>query len=143
MWQDREFILAGSAEGAVIDILTNLTPELPADCIVSANMIGFVAYQRRIVISKEGAVRVWPKIDRPRIDIDVYGERRTPTEQMADIVLASLRRAVGYSGMGLNITDMEVEVGPTRVPDPLEETPRYFMSVRLTTTPGTPLALPS
>lgn len=106
-------------------------------------MTGFVPLTRRIVVSQEGSVRVWPKIDRPRIDIDVYGERRTPTEMIADIVLASLRRAVGYRGMGLVITDMEVEVGKTRVPDPLQETPRYFISVRLTTVPGTPLVLPS
>lgn len=143
MWNDFEYLVSGSAEGAVVDILTNYTPELYGSCIISTNMLGFVPLQRRIVVSQEGSVRVWPKIDRPRIDIDVYGERRTPTEMIADIVLATLRRAVGYAGMGLKITDMEVEVGKTRVPDPLQETPRYFMSARLTTVPGMPLVLPS
>lgn len=142
-WNDKEFVLMGSPEGAVVDILQNLTPELPSNVIVTTNMIGFEPLQRRIVVSQEGSVREWPKIDRPRLDIDVYGERRTPTEQMAGIVIATLRRAVGYQGMGLVITDMDLEVGPTRVPDPLQETPRYFLSVRLTTVPGTPLALPS
>lgn len=144
MWNDTEFLLSGSPEAAVVDILTNDTPELLGSAIISTNMKGFVPYQRRIVVSQEGGVKVWPKIDRPRIDIDVYGESRTPTELMADIVIASLRRAQGYNGKGLVITDIEVEVGKTRVPDPLQETPRYFLSVRLTTVPnGVPLVLPS
>jgi hypothetical protein len=140
---DTEFLLSGSAEAAVVDILTWETPELMNTCIISTNMNGFVPYQRRIVVSQEGSVRVWPKIDRPRIDIDVYGERRTPTEQIADIVIATLRRSVGYRGMGLIIMDMNLEVGKTRVPDPLQETPRYFLSVRLTTVPGEPMPLAS
>ncbi len=143
MWNDFEFLLSGSAEAAGVDILINHTPELLGTCVISTNMIGYVPLQRRIVVSQEGSVRVWPKIDRPRLDLNVYGERRTPTEQIADIVLATFRRAVGYRGMGLVITDMAVEVGKTHVPDPLQETPRYFLSVRLTTVPGTPMALAS
>ena len=144
-----EYIVHGDAEAAIIDILINDTPELPhfpphPTLTISSNMIGYEAGDRRIVVTQEGSLRGWPKIDKPRIDIDVLAERRSIAKEIAAISLASIERSMGnYSGFGLILTDVKLEQGITRVPDKLQEAERYIFSIRLTTVPsGTPLTVP-
>lgn len=139
-----EFIIHGDAEAAVVDIFTNDTPELPhfppnPPLHISVNMLGYEAEQRRIVVIQEGATERWPKISRPRIDVEVYAERRSVAKDIAEICLASVKRAMGdYSGFGLFISDVRLEQGITRIPDKLQESSRYLFSVRLTVTPSPP-----
>lgn len=144
-----EFIIQGDAEAAVIDILRTLTPELPTSpphptLHISTNLLGYVPEQRRIVVSQEGGSEKWPKIFRPRIDIEAFAERRSVAKDIIEICLASLKRSMGsYSGFGLFISDCKIEMGPTRVPDPLQDASRYIAAVRLTIVPnGSPNTIP-
>lgn len=139
-----EFILQGDAEGAVIDILKNDTPELPhypphPTLHISTNLVGYRSEDRWIMVSQEGAIDKWPKINRPRIDLQVYAERRSVAKDIIEICIASLKRAMGdYVGFGLVLCDVKLEQGATRVPDRLEETNRYVAAVRLTVVPASP-----
>ncbi len=144
-----EFIVHGDAEAAVVDILSNDTPELPhyppnPSLTISTNLVGFTPNDRWILIEQEGASEKWPKISRPRIDIDVFADRRSVAKDIIEICLASLKRAMGdYSGFGLFISDVKIEMGPTRVPDNLQEVARYVAAVRLTIVPnGDSLSVP-
>lgn len=143
--QPWEMIIHGDAEAAVRDIVENLTPELPGTVVVSTNMVGYVSGQKRVVVIQEGSMRRWPKIDRPRIDVESYADNRTTAKAIAEIALASIERAKGsYVGFGLTITDVVLEQGVTRVDDKLQEGVRYIFSVRLTTVPrGAYITVPS
>lgn len=139
-----EFILHGDAEAAVCDILRFDTAELPLapphpPLRISTTLVGYQPGDRWILVSQEGSLESWPKISRVRIDIEVFAERRTVAKDIAEICLASLKRSMGtYRGFGLFISDCKVEIGPTRVPDKLQEVSRYIFAVRLTTTPDSP-----
>lgn len=149
MTNQWEYLVHGDSEAAIVDILKNDTPELPHNpphptLHITTNMVSYNPLERWVIISQEGSIRGWPKIDRPRIDVQVLAERRSVAHEIASIALASIERAKGsYFGFGLTITDVKLEQGLTRVPDKLEETSRYIFSVRLTTVPyGTPLVVP-
>jgi hypothetical protein len=144
-----EYIVHGDAEAAVVDILKNDTSELPHNSPhpplrITTNLIGYTPGQRWINVSQEGGVEKWPKIQRVRIDLEVFAERRSIAKDITEICIASLKRAMGsYSGFGLFISDVKVEMGPTRIPDNLQETPRYVAAVRLTVVPnGAPNTIP-
>jgi hypothetical protein len=131
---DWEFIPDGDAEAAIVDILTNLTPELSASRVtVSTNLVGYSPELRWIEVVQTGGVHHWPIIYRPRIDIDVYAERRSVALDISNICVASVKRAMGsYDNFGFRLTDCRIESGPMRVPDPLQEVTRYVTSLRLT-----------
>lgn len=140
-----EMIIHGDAEAACVDILRYSTPELPLaspphpPLRITTNLIGYVPGQRWVVVSQEGASEIWPKISKPRIDIEVFAERRSVAKEICEICLASLKRSMGnYSGFGLFISDCKLEMGSTRVPDKLQETSRYVAAVRLTVVPSGP-----
>lgn len=142
MASDWELIVPGDAEAAVIDILSNSTPELSGLGITfSSDLVGYEPGDRWVMVTQEGSSAGWPKIDKPRIDIEVYADIREDARDIAALCQASVLRAMGnYSGKGLKITDAKVELGLTRVPDKLSEKPRYILALRLTTVPsGTPL----
>lgn len=146
-----EYIIHGDAEAAVIDLLKNDSPELPhlpphPPLTISGSMNGFDTGKRWIFVTQEGSFRRLPKIDRPRIDVQVYAERNSIAKNIADRALASILRARGhYKGFGLRIVDVRLEQGLTEVPDKFQETEisRYIFAVRLTTVPyGEPLTVP-
>lgn len=89
------------------------------------------------MVSREGGLKHYPfKIDRPRIDIITYAPEEEVAFDLCSIAEASVFRARGiYSGMGVRLQWVIEEVGPTEVWDKQEESPSYFMSLRLTTTP--------
>lgn len=139
-----EYIIHGDAEAAVVDILKYDTPELPLapphpTLHISTNMLTYDPGERWIVVTQQGATETWPKISRPRIDIEVFAERRSVAKEICEICLASLKRSMGnYSGFGLFISDCKLEMGATRIPDKLQETTRYVAAVRLTVVPSGP-----
>lgn len=144
-----EYIVHGDVEAAVVDILQNDTPELPhfppnPPLNISTNLIDYDPEERWIVVIQQGSLRRWPKIDRPRVDVEVLAERRSVAHDISSIALASIERAKGnYTGFGLILTDVTLEQGITNIPDKLQETSRYVFSVRLTAVPsGTPLTVP-
>lgn len=140
-----EFVVPGDAEAAVIDILKTLTPELAGKNITfSSDLVGYEPMARWVMVTQEGSSADWPKIDKPRIDIEVYAENRTTARDIAALCQASVLRAMGtYSGKGLRITDAKVELGLTRVPDKLQEGARYILALRLTTVPFGPPLIPN
>lgn len=142
-----EYIDHGDAEAAVIDILVNLTPELnffSGRPDISTNMLGYNVGDRRIVVSQEGEFENWPVINKPRIDFEVYAERRSVARDIAEICKASVKYQMGrYRGNGLFLSDVKVEQGLTRVPDKYQESVRYVFALRLTTRPSGFLASPS
>lgn len=144
--EQYEYVVQGDAEAAVIDILTNDTPELPSvpELKVRANMRGYIDGERRIVVIQQGSLLRWPKISRPRVDVECYAERRTVAKELAEISVASLFRSMGgYDGFGLKLIHCHMEQGPTRIPDKLQQADRYIFSVRLTVIPyGDALAVP-
>jgi hypothetical protein len=142
-----EYIDHGDAEAAVVDILKNFTPELvfsSGQPNISTNMIGYVLGDRRIVVSQEGSFEEWPVLDHPRIDFEVYAERRSVARDIASICMASVKYQMGrYRGNGLFLSDVKVEQGLTRTPDKYQESVRYVFGLRLTTRPSGFLASPS
>lgn len=131
-----EYIEEGDAEAAVVDILLNETPELSVwdDLMISTNLIGYSFGNRFICVSQEGSIDGLPSIDHPRIDVEVFAERRSVARDIAASCLASLKYNKGrYRGNGLFLSDVNVEQGLTRVPDKREGCERYVFAVRLTT----------
>lgn len=132
------FIRHGDPVAGVIDILTNYTPELaPYEIVnIAGDMTGWISPQRWIQVSREGGLNVWPKISKPRIDLDVYAETSSMCADIFDICQASLFRAqYQYWGYGIRLHKVQEEVGAIEAYDKHEETPRYFGSFRLITTP--------
>jgi hypothetical protein len=132
-----EFVMGGDTEAAVVDILLNLTPELAyANATISTNLLDYMVGDRWVFVTQEGSFESFQHLDHPRIDFEVYAERRSVAFDMAKICLASVKYQAGrYRGNGIFISDCKVEQGLTRVPDKLQEAPRYIFSVRLTCVP--------
>lgn len=143
-----DYVNFGDIEAAVVDYYINDCPLLIAHIPVtniSTNMVGYVDGDRWIQITQQGSVEVWPTVDRPRIDVEVYAERRSVALDLANIALGYLKMMPGnYTGFGLTVTDCKREQGITRIPDPYIESSRYIFARRLTTRPvGDPLVPPS
>lgn len=139
------FIRHGDPVAAVIDILTNLTPELEPYNLdgIAGDLTGWGPDKRWIQVSREGGLRVWPKISKPRIDIDVYAPTSNECADIIDIAQASVfRYQYDYKGWGIRLHKAMEEVGPIEAYDKLQESPRYFMSLRLVTTPD-PESMPT
>lgn len=137
-----EMIIQGDAEAALVDILRTLTPELPTGgshppLNISTSMIGYEPGDRRIVITQQGGVEGFVKIARPRLDVEVFAERRSIAKDIIEICLGSIKRQMGaYSGFGLFISDVTIEMQPANIPDKMQETARYVAAVRLTVVPS-------
>lgn len=132
------FIRHGDPVAAIIDILTNQTPELEPYAVdnIAGDMTGWDKTKKWIQVSREGGLKVWPKISKPRIDIDVYAPNSNECADIIDIAEASIFRAqYQYRGWGIRLHQVQEEVGAIEAYDKHEETPRYFLSLRLTTTP--------
>lgn len=138
------YVRHGDPVAAAIDILTNHTPELAEYEIVNiaGDMTNWVSPQRWIQVSREGGLRVWPKLSKPRLDFDVYAENSNVCADIADICEASIFRAqYEYRGYGVRLQKVIEEVGPVEAYDKHQETPRYFFTLRLHTTPD-PASMP-
>lgn len=139
------YVQHGDVEAVIVDILLNLTPELSASQVtISTNLIGYNPSARWVQVFQEGGLERWPVLYRPRIDLDVYAERRSVALDITQICLASVRRQAGkYDDYGFRYSEMVVESGPTRIPDNLQETTRYVTSMRLYGRSSTPLPPPT
>lgn len=132
------FIRHGDPVAATVDILTNHTPELaPYDVVnIAGSMTNWQSPQRWIHIIRMGGLKKWPKIEKPRMDIYVYGETDTVCSDILAIAEASLFRAAhNYKGYGVRLNRVAEEVGAVESYDKNSECPRFFLTLRLTTTP--------
>lgn len=143
-----EFIQHGDAEAAVVDILLNHTDELAFSTgrpTISTNLIGYDFTNRWIMVSQEGSLDTdRGLLDRPRIDVQVFAEKRSVCRDIADICRASIMYQAGrYRGNGLYLGSADLELGLTRVPDRRQGVVRYIFGMRLTTKPSGFLTPPS
>lgn len=131
-------IIHGDIEGACIDILSNATELASYSLDVSSNLNGFRRGRRRVEVIREGGSMKWPnKGDKPRVDFMVFAESRSICNEIAQVALGVLLRAMGeYVGYGLRLVDARVETGLFRVPDKDSDTPKYAFSLRLTCVPN-------
>lgn len=147
MADEWEYIEQGDSEAAIVDILLNYSPELEFfnPLTVSTNLVGYGFGKRWVYVVGQGALQKWPPvIYRPRIDVEVFAERRSVAHDIALVCLASVQSQMGnYWGNGLFLSDATLEQGLTRVPDKYEEETRYIFSLRLTTRPHGVLSPPS
>lgn len=139
------YIRHGDPTAAVVDILTNHTPELEPYAVINiaGDMTGWESPQRWIHVNRMGGLKVWPKTSKPRMDIYVYGESDTACIDIIDIAEASIFRAAHqYAGYGVRLQKVMEEVGAIESYDKHSECPRYFITLRLVTTPD-PATMPT
>lgn len=136
-WQ---YIPQGDVEAAIIKMLKNATEVVNFSGgapRVSSDLQDYQARARWIMVSREGGYLVWPKIDKPRIDINVFAESRKVAHDLAQVAQAVIFRGMDatFPEFGMRITDVRMETGMFRVPDRETGSPRYVFALRLTCVP--------
>lgn len=131
--------LHGDSEAACIDILKNyapLTSQFPT-VSVSANLRDYTAGKQWVFVTRKGgSADPWQKVDKPRIDFNVYAASRADAHDIAQLALHGMLMAqANYVGKGIRLQFVRVETGLSRSPDPDNDSDRYLFSLRLTVTP--------
>src|ERR1700749_786578 len=133
--------LHGDVEAAVVDLLRSATEvtALGDSAHISTDLKGYTKGDLWVMVGRQGGnIGATPanRIDRPRIDIEVYGQTRTPTFNLINMAQAViLRDGRTYTGHGLRMTASTVESGIVRLDDKLQELPKYVLAVRLSCVP--------
>lgn len=135
-----DFILQGDVEAAVIHELlasSHITGFSGGAPRISGDLVGYTQGLRWIKVSREGGNVGWPKVDRPRVDFNVYGPTRTVAHDMAQVAQAVMFQAAGtaYPSYGIFISDVQVETGLFRSPEKETGASRYIFSLRLACVP--------
>lgn len=135
-----DYILQGDVEAAVVSILKNdsrLTSFSGGAPRISSDLVGYLMGARWITVSREGGNISWPKVDRPRVDFNVYGPTRTVAHDMAQVAQAVMFQIAGtaYPTYGIFISDVQVETGLFRSPEKETGASRYIFSLRLACVP--------
>lgn len=128
--------LQGDIEALVVQILQENAALDAFAPNVATNMVGFTKASRWIEVTRQGGNLLFPKIDKPRVDINVYADKRSVALDMAQLVQRALLLARGTAGFGCKITDIKVETGIYRDPDKLSDSPRYILALRFTVVPS-------
>lgn len=130
------FILHGDVESFVIEILTDLTPEIPPTegFTISTDLRNYNEGDRWVVVNQEGGTKSLHNIiNKPRVDLHFRAEKRHIARDAAEIYIASLFRAVGYRSGGCSLSQVLEETGLAYVPDKYESNSyRYIYAARLT-----------
>lgn len=138
-WQ---YVLQGDVEAACINLLKD-APEITGFAggapRVSSDLQGFQMGARWVMVSREGGSLAWPKIDYPRLDFNIYGETRKVAHDLAQVAQAVMFRSMDstFPQFGVRITNVKVETGILRAPDPSTGSLRYVFALRLTCVPFT------
>lgn len=144
MSRNYPYIQHGDGEAAVVDILTNYTPELTAYCttnsvtlpVVATNLIGYQKGTLWVLVELEGGSYKFLHQKRSRIDITVYGpdgkDARGIAYDVSAIIQASLFAwQTGYKGHGVNYQTVQIETDIFRGNDKEDDPVRYIQSLRL------------
>lgn len=125
------------AEAAVVDILTSNSAVMAFSPIsITTDRVGYTMGDIWIEVSRQGGNVERYVVDKPRIDINVYGPTRTKAHDLAQAAQAAVLNARGtYRGNGCVLSDARVETGIFRGNDSINEAPRYVFALRLTITP--------
>lgn len=133
-------IIHGDAEAAIIALI-NTAPEIIGFSggapRVSSDMIEYQKGDRWIMVSLEGGTKVWPRIWKPRVDINVFGKTRTTTHNLAQVAQAVIIQGMNqaFPEYGIKLTDAKVETDLFRAPDKETGSSRYVFAMRLTCVP--------
>lgn len=136
-------VVQGDAEGALVDILMN-APELTGFAggapTISTTLDEYQIGDRWITVSAEGGSGKFPKIAKPRVDFNVFAERRVPAHDMAQLALGILFREMGQpmGDFGVRMHRIVVETGLVRADDKLTDAARYVFALRIHLVPYTP-----
>lgn len=129
----------GDVESACVAMLlasSEVTALSPSG--ISTSLVGYVRGQLWVTVSRTGGVVASQsrRVDRPRVDFDVTGQKRSQTLQLISTIQGvMLRDSQNYVGNGLRMTAASVETGITRLDDKPEDMCRYVLSLRLTCVP--------
>lgn len=136
----EELIIQGDAESAVISMLTGSSELMGfpgGSPTVSSDLQGYQAGMRWMTVQRQGGSLFWPRIDKPRIDVNVFAETRTVAHDLAQVAQAVCLREMGqpFPSANVFVSDVRIETGLIRVPDPPTGSHRYLFSLRLTCVP--------
>ncbi len=136
----EELIIQGDSEAAIIQLIDEA--EEIADFVggapeVRGDLNGYQAGARWITVQRQGGSLFWPRIDKPRIDVNVFAETRTVAHDLAQVAQAVCLRGMGQAFPSANVfvSDITIETGLLRVPDPPTDSHRYLFALRLTCVP--------
>lgn len=131
------FPIQADIEAAVVDILQmDSVVSGMAPVSITTDRVGYTNGDLWIEVTRQGGNVSRFVIDRPRIDVNVYGSTRIAAHDLAQAAQAAILNARGvYRGKGCFLSDARVETGIFRGNDTLNESPRYVFALRLTVTP--------
>lgn len=112
-------------------------PEL-AGVKVATDLVGWQAGQRRIVITRIGGVPTLAiRIDRPRLDVDVYAENKAQAHDLAQLTRAALHDLPegDHTALGAVVANVNDDTGLQWLPDVSTAAARYNFAVRLAVRP--------
>lgn len=138
----KEFILFGDAEAAVVAILT-AAPEIQAfaPVTITTDLKGYERGNRWIEVTRAGGSYRFPRYERPRIDIITFAERRSVAyDLIANAQAVMFREQANYMGHGVNYLACQVESGIFESNEKDTDQVRYILSLRLIlkASPSTP-----
>lgn len=134
-----DLVIHGDVESAAVAVLlaSSEVAALHPDGI-STSLVGYVRGQLWVTVARTGGVVVSQsrKVDRPRVDFVVTGQKRSQTLQLISTIQGvMLRDSQNYTGNGLRMCAATVETGITKLDDKIQDLCVYVLSLRLTCVP--------
>jgi len=111
-----------------------LTADATLTAPATTNLTGWRAGQRRIIVTRIGGVPQIPyRVDVPRLDVDVYADKKETAHDLAQAARARLHELPNgdHTDLGAVVCDVRDEGGLQWLPDPDTNAPRYLFTVAL------------
>ncbi|GGP91577.1 hypothetical protein [Streptomyces roseolilacinus] len=124
-------------EAIVVDLLSD-RPELAGAVVDESPPTGFDGTQRAVIVSRRGGAWIDDlHLDRPLIELEVYGPDKTAAHALANAARAVLLRCAGTVFGTSVITDVAEADGPRWLPDYVYTAAnRYLCVIRLSVRTG-------
>ncbi|MFE5732365.1 MULTISPECIES: hypothetical protein [unclassified Streptomyces] len=104
-------------EAIVVDLLSD-RPELAGAVVDETPPAGFDGTQRAVIVSRRGGAWIDDlHVDRPMIELEVYGPDKTAAHVLANAARAVLLQSAGTAFGTSVITDVAEADGPRWLPD--------------------------
>ncbi|MFV2118408.1 hypothetical protein ACE14D_08160 [Streptomyces sp. Act-28] len=104
-------------EAIVVDLLSD-RPELAGAIVDESPPSGFDGTQRAVIVSRRGGAWIDDlHVDKPMIELEVYGPDKTAAHLLANAARAVLLRSAGTAFGTSVITDVAEADGPRWLPD--------------------------
>ncbi|GAA3770662.1 hypothetical protein GCM10022206_06590 [Streptomyces chiangmaiensis] len=125
------------AERLVVDFLKN-RPEMTGVTVDNRTPVGFDGTQQVVLVSRSGGVWIDDlHLDKPLIDLEVYGPDKTTAHGIALAARACVLELVGTTYGTAIVTDIDEADGPRWLPDynrPAGN--RYLATIRVSIRPA-------